>query len=150
MNPNLIENEIKRRSGNGRGIDPNGVPAEPAPIEPQSRASLFGEASEPIWGHIPFELTLTALGKTVTHDCRCAYVVTLYDEGDTRMISSIDTRYELLDWRDPANFDGTGEHLRLPVPRWVETEIYALMPLGIERVFEDLAEEDARSKERAS
>ena len=119
-----------------------------------ARCNLPGE-SEPVRGHIPFELTLSALGESVTHSCRACYVTTLCDDEHpvtgqpTRVIGNLVMRYDLLNWADlDACDENTGEPVRLPTPRWREVDLFSLIPRAIEAKLDDLIEEQALALDR--
>lgn len=162
---NVILNEVLHRlraSGQvpaeiarALGVDPNIslVPSKAAlhRITPDPRESQVYR------GEVPFELKVSTLGRETTFDCRCVFDTTLCDDEDRftnqpiRILGSCVMRFEIADWRDLDELvEDTGEHLRLPAPRWVSTDLEPLLPPGAMGRIDELVEERARELEGQS
>jgi hypothetical protein len=138
-------------------INHEGVPDEPEMLSPfTSRVVELPNESEPYWGYIPFELTVSVFGQAVTLDFRASFVGTLYDEADPttgetyRAFGSSVIRYELLEWLHPDGRNPeTGERLRNSVPRWVQADIAPLLPPLVEMRIDDMVDDELRALEAA-
>lgn len=168
MDTDLIRNELLRRFALARpeqitaiadsfDIDTAGVPTEPERLEPFISSFALAGSSAPIWGAVPFEFTVSMLGKTITFDGRASFVVTLWDEPDpdtgmtTRQIDSCVTRFDLLDWQEENGWDhATGERERRAVPTWCKIDFMHLLPHGVEEMIDEMVLARAIELERNS
>ncbi|MCW1400986.1 hypothetical protein OKA06_01100 [Novosphingobium sp. MW5] len=160
MLPVYIVREIARRSpvpvipspeaARSLGIDP-----EASPIDSTERITIPVRDFHPIdegpiiRGDIPFDITTECFGKSAIIDCRYRYVLTLDEVKQARgrlgrSISRIMFAYDMLEWRNFAQFDpSSGEHVRMPQPCWLTMRLDRLLNAQLLRELQDKAEVQA-------
>jgi hypothetical protein len=162
MLPDYIKSEVARRVGaptielaRSLGIDPDAQPGEP-----DDRLRLpprdFPPVNEGpvIRGTLPFDVTITCMGKSTAVECRVRYILTLDDIPEARgragrSISRLMFTYDALEWRNLNDFDpAAGEHRRMELPQWVPIKLDLLLHPQLLRQIQDLVEDEAREIER--
>jgi len=136
------------------GIDPQ---AEPV-TTPNELAFLHAVhtscTGSAFYGDVPFQIRLSVLGHETAIHCRVVFAASLHDETDpatgqpVRALAGSTSHLEVLDWRDPDNFDDDCCHVRRSRPHWVRADLNALIPDQAMRELDDLMEEAVLALER--